>query len=293
MAAARLILLIAFAASANAGILNIKQFLDTCPQNDAAINSIRADFQIRRSGVLMTALPPCTEPATAMAIDAYSDELILLQALRVAYHMDRGMAGHLPWTDRSYYDWMTTRVGGINIENGGPPQCCAYIGPPIELPPPPKPGEPPPLPPAGTRNYKYLAIVLPARDVPTRERNRTWYGIFHTVAVMGHEARHVDGFYHSSCCGIDGGCDDVFDARNISAYGVQWWLSMLWLEGTINVGLGCLAPGDVQRDLGLLLDDANFGYWTRFCSPKPPLLSPRVATGGRCYSDRRARTIGR
>ena len=296
MAAARLILLVLFAASANAEILNIKQFLDTCPQSDPAINTIRADFQIRVNGVLMTQLPPCTEPVSAMPIDAYNDYLIILQALRVAYHMDNGMAGHLPWTDLRFYDWVSSRVGGINIEPNVLPRCCAWIGPPIEVPPPPLPGQPPPIPPtpSGPTNYKYLAIVVPTRDAGSRDNSRSWYGIVGTIGLLGHEARHVDDLNHSSCCGIPGGCDDSFDVRKMPPYGVQWWMNHLWLDGTINVGLQCLPASETQRDLQFLLDDENtFGFWARFCTTKPPILTMPALPGGRCYSTRRARTIGR
>src|SRR5438045_8872558 len=100
---------------APAQIRNIRQFLDRCPQSDPAIAQIRADFQLRRGGVVVAELPPCTEPVSAMATSSYSDELIVIQGLRVMYYMDRGMSGHLPWTSGTLYDWMKSKMVCIDI----------------------------------------------------------------------------------------------------------------------------------------------------------------------------------
>ena len=140
-------------------------------------------------------------------------------------------------------------------------------------------------------SFKYLAMIVPMSDDNGRAHDRTWYGIVHNIALYAHEARHVEGFGHASCCGLPDACDESFDVRNLSAYGLQWWLMSLLLDGTINLGLQCSA--DTRAQAMLLLDDANFGYWNRFCSPKPPQLPVPKTVGGRCFSDRRARTIGR
>src|SRR5437867_514445 len=97
----------------SAQIHNIRQFLDQCPQTDPAIAQIRKDFEVRRGGILVAELPPCTEPVSAMPASLYSDELIVLQGLRVIYYMDRGQTGHLPWTNGTMYDWMKSKIGGI------------------------------------------------------------------------------------------------------------------------------------------------------------------------------------
>lgn len=108
-------------------IRNINRFLDQCPANDPALARIRGDFEIRRDGA-PTVLPSCSEPVSQMPSNAYTDELMLLQALRVVYYMDQGMSGHLPWTPGTLYDWMRSKVGGINIiSSGGGPGCCTTM----------------------------------------------------------------------------------------------------------------------------------------------------------------------
>ncbi len=298
MATARLVtsllFLLAVAAPAAAEITDIRRFLDQCPQNDPAIAIIRADFQLRRYGVVIADLPPCTEPVSAMATAAYSDELIILQGLRAIYHMDRGMGGHLPWTDMSLYDWMKSRIGGINIVKGGTSYCCEYYGPTLHVPPPPPPpGQPPPQPPPPPWNYnKYIFIAVAEQDAQNRDFDRTWYGISGNIGLYAHEVRHVDGFSHASCCGIEGGCDERFDLRALSPYGLQWWLQRLWLNGTINVGVSCLPPVEAQALTRSLVADLNFGA-ARFCAPKPPQTIAPPAPFGRCYEWRRGRTVGR
>ena len=87
---------------------------DTCPQNDPAYNTIRADFQIRRQGAVVGTIN-CSQPASQMPLAAYTDELLALQALRVAYYMDQGRTNYLPWTPLRFYDWLKSKIGGINI----------------------------------------------------------------------------------------------------------------------------------------------------------------------------------
>lgn len=285
-------MLLLAAAPAAAEIRDIRLFLDQCPQNDPAIAIIRSDFQLRRNGVVAE-MPPCTEPVSTMATAAYTDELIILQGLRAIYHMDSGIAGHLPWTDMSLYDWMKSRIGGINIVKGTTSYCCEYYGPAPPVPPPQPPGLPPPLPPPPSWDYnRYLFIAVAEQDAPNRDFDRTWYGISGNITLYAHEARHVDGFSHTSCCGVDGGCDETFDLRALSAYAVQWWLQRLWLNGTINVGLSCLPAAEVQVMARSFVSDMNFRA-ARFCASKPPQTTAPPAPFGRCYDSRRSRTIGR
>ncbi len=63
-------------------IQDIDQFLNTCPQNDPAFATIMSDFQIRKNGSAVTIFP-CSEPISAMPVSQYTDELIVLQGLRV------------------------------------------------------------------------------------------------------------------------------------------------------------------------------------------------------------------
>jgi hypothetical protein len=65
-------------------IKNIKQFLEQCPTNDPAYSQIRNDFQIRKNGITIGVIS-CSEPISEIPISGYSDELIVLQTLRVIY----------------------------------------------------------------------------------------------------------------------------------------------------------------------------------------------------------------
>jgi hypothetical protein len=285
-------LLIALAAPALAQIRDIRKFLDQCPQNDPAYAQIRSDFQIRRDGVIVS-IPLCTEPVSAMPTSAYTDELIIMQALRVAYYMDRGMRGHLPWTDGTFYDWMKSRIGGMDVVKGFS-FCCEYYGPAPDVPPPPPPGQPPPPPPP-PRPFapKDWSIGVTVRDDFNREFGKKWIGISGLIGLFGHETRHMDGFPHSSCCGIGGGCDDAFDASNLSPYGVQWWMDKLWLEGTINVGMSCMTPLERSEALNWFLSGVNLTFPERFCSPKPPRVVTPAVPGGACTDLLRRRAVAR
>jgi len=251
---------------ASGEIRNINKFLDQCPTKDPAIARIRGDFEIRRDGA-PTALPSCSEPVSLMPSNAYTDELMLLQALRVVYYMDQGMSGHLPWTTGDLYDWMKSKVGGINIiSSGGGPSCCTTIN-----------GRP--------------FINIGAHDDATREFQKKWINLSVIVAVYAHEARHVDGFPHSSCCGTTNGCDDTFDQANLSPYGLQWWLNKLWLDGTIDVGIGCETPADLIDSASFFLAQLNTTFPSRFCATRPPAASMPSIPGGVCRDNSRRRAV--
>ena len=277
------------AATASGQITNIRRFLDQCPQNDPAFTRISADFQIRRNGLVVN-VPPCTEPVSAMATSAYTDELIVLQALRVIYYMDRGQYGHLPWTNGTLYDWMTTRIGGIDIVQGGS-FCCEVFGYTPPPPPPPTfPPTPPPLPPPVPVRAVFIAIG--AQDDFNREFDKMWRGIAGDIDLYAHETRHTSDFPHSSCCGIPGGCDNTFDIKQLSPYGVQWWLNKLWLDGTINVGMQCLPPIELHASIAWFRDAVGgSGFAARFCDVKPAVIDPPALPGGRCIDGQRLRAV--
>jgi hypothetical protein len=220
------------------GIPNIKTFLDACPQNDPAFSQITQDFKLRRDGVLVS-VPPCTEPVSQMPVSQYTDELIVYQGLRTIYYMDRGMAGHLPWTAGTLYDWMKSKIGGINLEDVPNSFCCEQY------------------------DERYY-IVVKTQDDFNREFDKAWRGISGNIALYAHETRHVDGFPHDSCCGITAGCDSTFSTANLSPYGIQWWLNKLWLDGTINVGYACLDLSEITDIEYWLLESCN-GYILNFC----------------------------
>lgn len=252
--------------SASAGIRNIGIFLQQCPDRDPAYLLVKQDFEIRRDGNLALE-PVCTEPISAIPTAQYTDELIVSQGLRVMYYMDRGQSGHLPWTGGTLYDWMRSKVGGINIVTGlSGGNCCTVIG--------------------GRR-----FINMGSQNDFNRDFDRSLSGIAGNIDFYAHEARHVDGFPHSSCCGIPGGCDDTFDPANLSAYGVQWWLNSLWLAGTINVGYECLSANEVSQTTDWFQSGLNSQFRTRFCTNLPPLVSAPAVPGGPCPTGPRRRAV--
>src|SRR5215472_12355906 len=101
---------------AEAFICDNAQFFDECPTSDPIFAQIVSDFKIRRDGTLITpATLTCTPPISTMAISDYTDELVLLQALRAIYYMDLGRTNHLPWTSKALYDWLKENIGGFDI----------------------------------------------------------------------------------------------------------------------------------------------------------------------------------
>jgi hypothetical protein len=124
-------------------------------------------------------------------------------------------------------------------------------------------------------------ITLIPGDEFNRNADRNWESLSGNIALYLHEARHVDGYPHVSCCGIERGCDQTYDESSLSSYGLQYWLFRAWVEGTINVGVGCLGGSEVRRIAQYQLIAAN-GYIGRFCDTRPPLLSMPTAPGGIC-----------
>ena len=237
-------------------IKNIKEFLDECPNGDPIYQQIRADFKIRRNGVEVGNVP-CTEPISQMPLSQYTDELILLQALRAMYYMDLGQSGHLPWTPGTLYQWVKSKVGGFNIsDTSSYSYCCdQYDG--------------------------RIHIVLKAMDDNSRNISRDWRGISFYIALYAHEARHMDVFLHVSCCGVAGGCDQTYNPANLTPFGIQWWLLKCYLMGDINVGISCLSPSEVQDIVNYYLMNEE-GYRDRFCDTKPPELQAPPVPGGAC-----------
>jgi hypothetical protein len=250
---------------ASAGqIANIGIFLSQCPDRDPAYAQIVHDFELRKDGVLVSE-PVCTEPTAAIPTAQYTDALITRQGLRVIYYMDRGQTGHLPWTSGTLYDWMKSKIGGINIVTGGSSSCCVFFG-----------GK--------------TFINVGSENDSNRDFDRTWPGIAGNIDLYAHETRHVDGFPHSSCCGIANGCDNTFDVANLSPYGVQWWLNHLWLSGGINVGYECLIPADVVAATNWFSSSLNSQFRTRFCTNLPAVEATPAVPGGACPPQPRRRS---
>jgi hypothetical protein len=255
-----IVLIMHISSGASGQILNIKNFLDKCPNNDPVYSQIIEDFKIRNNGILVdTAHIACSEPISQMDVSDYTNELIILQGLRVIYYMDNFRRGHLPWTSENLYDWLKSTVQGINI-GSGPPNCC-------------------------TQYEDGLYFDIKALDDYGRNACRYWIGIANNITLYFHEARHVGGgFGHTSCCGIEGGCDQYFDEVNLSPYGMQWWLHWAWLTGYLNVGFSCLEQNEAMKIANIHLGRCN-DMASRICENQPPEVTMPVDPGGPCLDN--------
>lgn len=243
---------------------SFQAFFDSCPQNDPYYAVIRRDFKIMRDHVEAGDIP-CTEPFSKMSATPGSEELNILQALRFAYYMDMGQSGYLPWTPLRLYDWFKSRIAGFEIDTALDPGliaafCCSVIN---------------------GRNYMIQSTISVQ---PNQLYDELPEGIAAQVALIAHETRHSEGnkYGHVGCCGIQNGCDQTYDEKNLSAYGVQYYLMKQWLTGGINLGYSC----DAAQRSQLANSFMNFAnaYPQRFCDIKPPTLILPSNPGGACIS---------
>lgn len=267
---------------ARAYICDNAAFFEECPTADPIFAQIVSDFKIRKDGVLINASAlSCTPPVSAMPIAAYSDELVLMQALRSIYYMDLGRSNYLPWTPKPLYGWLKEKVGGFAISTtasndqwGG--QMFLNIG--------------------DTANY----FVIRAKDDGTRDYMRKWaagpVGFASMIALMMHERRHGDGpaFDHVRCCPAQdpnntyNACDQTYDESvNLSPYGIQYWLERSWVNGTINAGVACMKPQDRTDAIQNMRTDANVhvnltATTSNFCSNTPPVLTDASNPAASC-----------
>ncbi len=180
--------------------------------------------------------------------------------------MDYGQAGHLPWTTGTLYQWMKSKIGGINIDDlAGSSWCCQNFG-----------GK--------------LYFVAQAQDAQERDNDRHWKNLSGNISLYAHEVRHVDGFGHPACC-IYPRCDQTFDPNNLSPIGIQWWLNKLWLTGEINVGAACLEATERQETIGWFLSSTNSEI-VSFCDSKPPAQTEPADALGPCLAVRNPRLEG-
>ena len=241
---------------------NIFTFLDTCPQNDPAIATIRDDFIIRVNGAVVGEVP-CTEPYSEIPIEQNSDELTYLQTLRTVYYMDAGVPDHLPWTSMSLYDWMASNIDGINIKEGvygG--YCCDTI-----------------------EGRKYM--VAGTATEATLDWRRTWNGMSSLIDFIAHEVRHADGGpgHVSGCEAFPdyAGCDASYDLNNLGSYGVQYWLNEAWMSAYLHIGIGCADEYTAQSTVASHMNTCNVQFRRRFVDPPPLLEMPDPPYGGPCY----------
>jgi hypothetical protein len=243
---------------------NIVEFLERCPATDPAYAQIRRDFTIRRDGVVVGDIR-CSEPYSAMPIAELSNELITLQALRVAFYMDPGVPNYLPWTPQSLYHWMAANVGGINLRAApGQLECCDLIG-----------------------GKKY--VVQSIQSEQQREFKREWPGLSGTLDYFVHEIRHASrGPAHTTGCvafpnrGGPAGCDQSYDISSLGSYGTQYWLVQSWMTGYLNIGIAC-APGKAASYVEQHLRGLNLQFRNRFVEKIPPeARMPPPPYGGPC-----------
>src|SRR4029077_17603239 len=133
-----------------------------------------------------------------------------------------------------------------------------------------------------TQNGRMYITESTISDDANRMYRQTPNGLASQVALIAHETRHSEGtnYSHVSCCGINGGCDQTYDETNLSAYGIQYYLAKLWLNGTINLGYSCDAA--TQANLAVPFQGLANVYPSRFCDVKPPALTLSPAPGGAC-----------
>ncbi|MGD0668406.1 MAG: hypothetical protein ABSB23_12660 [Bryobacteraceae bacterium] len=241
-----------------AALQQIEQWVDTCPASDPAIQQIRADFDIRLDSVPVTQFP-CVEPYTQTPLEQFSLQTVVLQVLRLMYYLDTGRSEYLPWTSLRLYDWMKSKLRGIDIRSDyGANQCCETIN-----------------------GRQYMMFNGTARDDVNKAYLLSLDGLLSNLTVVAHEARHVDGFPHVSCCGIPQGCDQTYDEKNLSPYGIQFYLQRAWLTGKdLNLNLACLDPAGLGSNV-FRLNDAN-NYILNFCDTKPEALPASTKIGGDC-----------
>src|SRR5215469_4890644 len=196
---------------------NLQSFIDSCPQNDPDIMVIRRDFQILRNGKPVGNIL-CKEPYSKLPTSEVTDELVTIQALRFAYRMDMGRSNYLPWTSLRLYDWFKSRVAGFTIDTtltgSTVASCCVMIN-----------------------GGRY--ITLSPLDDLNRTFRQTPEGLATLIALMAHETRHTDGFRHASCCGQPDSCDQRYDEKNLSPFGIQYYLAKQWLNGGVNLQYSC------------------------------------------------------
>ncbi len=258
-------LFLAQAHRADAAIPNIVRFLDLCPHNDPVYAQLRADFRILRNRVPVGQVT-CTEPVSGMAGSQITEELQLLQTLRVLYYMDRGRGPYLPWTQSTLYDWMKSKIAGFNIDDFDSNfRCCSLI------------------------DGGYYVTLLKFSPSPEAARSIwvKWNALTNFIGLLGHEVRHRDGFSHDSLCGISNGCDLTYNESNLSAYAIQYWLGQSMLSGFINVGMGCVDSATRSSMASSMLQATNV-IVTRFSQNKPPSLTMPVQPGGACQEINRS-----
>lgn len=249
---------------------DLQSFADTCPQNDPYTPIIRRDFVITKNEVPVGDIA-CTEPYTQMPPTEVTDELLILQSLRAMYYMDMGRSGYLPWTPLRLYDWVKSRIGGIDIEPDSFSSGCCFVL-------------------AGRTFIAVGGTAGAAAFVGTTVayqagRRRSPFGVVELAGLFAHEARHTEGngYPHVSGCPnspTQNSCDETYDVNNLGAYGVAYYLESLWASGAINLGYSC-DPIWQAFFANSWAGTANFDAGN-FVTNAPPNISASATSGGPC-----------
>ncbi len=248
-------------------IQDMDAFLDECPENDPAYARIRQDFEVRRDDEVVThPLVVCSEPVSEMPQENYwemSYALQTFQSLRLAYYMNDGTEGRLPWTDKGLYDWMASNVAGVNYKTAPSyGYCCDVIN--------------------GKLYISSPLTWLDGSETGPAIFPLIGYFALGTLAFLVHEARHADDDDpgHVGGCGLGpGACDATYDLTNLGGYGVHYWMHASWATGYLNVGIGC-SERAVQY-----VEAAKWGanvLVRHFVTNPPPEVVPQPPHGGPC-----------
>jgi len=228
-------------------IISFEDFIKECPQNDPNIGRILADFEIRVDGRKITAFG-CDEPYFPMDEERYTDAVKWLQTLRILYYLDLKKQVALPWTHLRLYDWVKSKIDGINIVTGLNGGSCCFVD--------------------GRKNLVNVGLLKGntsgnAASIP--DLFAAW--AMNNFSLLLHEARHMDGYPHSDCCPAGTGrCDAAYDPTNPSPYGLHVWWNRAILDGTFSFGFNCLPEG-VSRNIFESASITVTNQVANFCSP--------------------------
>ncbi len=206
-----------------AHITNFNEFIKECPMDDPNINQILLDFQFRIDGNVVNTFP-CSGSYYPMTEAQFTDQVKWLQTLRYLFYLDYGQANHLPWTNLRIYDWVKSKIGGINIQTGlSGGFCCSNFN---------------------NKPFINLGMLKNSGNwAQIPDLYNAWS--MNNVVLLLHETRHVDGYLHSTSCCVAGSnrCDSEYDINNLSAYGMHiWWLRAV-LNRQFDFGFDCLPTG--------------------------------------------------
>ena len=236
-------------------VVDLEDFLSVCPLEDPNISIILSDFEFRLNGDVINQFP-CEEPFYLM--DRPSDlglasehftQTTYLQALRFLYYLDYDNPHIVPWSQERLYDWVGSKLDALDIVDGvAGGRFCGNVN--------------------GSNKATFGNLRESSNPNLFNFSNNLFEGFRNiNFALLLHEARHADGFPHTSgCCTLGRVCDDQLDLNNPSAYGIMvWWKQAQW-EGIYNFNAECFIERDnaADQDLKRLFNPNVWSYF--FCS---------------------------